>query len=454
MQEDTQPFQLLDALFEPIVIIDDKFKIIYYNHFFSTFTKASPRIIRNAQTIFKIINVEEKILQTLLATASANNQVALSQEMEIKLASDASEENLAPDRQVHASMKVIPLSTTRYILCFNVLSVEKGLHRKYREKLEELKRANGQIIQADKLATLGELSASIAHEINNPLAIAMGHGEILERVLENETIQERELVDNAYKNISEALQRIKTIVMNMKSFAHKSEEKKQYHDLISIIDKSMMLVDTPFRAAGIDLKFERPVDKFITLVNRIEMEQVIVNLLKNALDALREQSTISAAHIHGIVEIKLKKNKQDECLEILVIDNGPGIPEKIQGEIFSPFFTTKEISEGTGLGLSVSSKIVEGHHGKLQLTKSSNEGSIFTVQLPLIEVSSYVASVNALNASNDASRKKILVVDDEEKILNILSTFLEEVGHTMIGSTDPSEALEMMDKLEMDLIIT
>ncbi len=450
MQEEQKRFHLLDALFEPIVVVDAMFEIVYYNHFFSTFFRASPRIIKKAKNLFEIVKIGKHLLNELVISAKNNNQVALSKEMEIKMPSlqnvnDAEEAN-------HAVIKIIPLEgESLFIVCFNVISVEKNLHEKYRIKLNELKSAHGQIIQADKLAMLGELSASIAHEINNPLAIAMGNGEIVEQILANETnLQDRDLINKSYANILESLHRIKSIVANMKSFSHKSEEKKQYNDLVSIIDKSLLLVDAPIRSNGINIKFDRTSEKFIILSNRIEMEQVMVNLLKNSLDAIRSMKKQRP----GKVEIQIKKNSATECMEIWVIDNGPGIPTDIQKEVFSPFFTTKEFSEGTGLGLSVSTKIIERHHGKIFIQHSDEHGTTFVIQLPLLEISSYISSENILSTTNDENKKKILVVDDDEQILNVMSTFLEEDGHSMIGSTDPDEALEMMDKLQMDVIIT
>ena len=445
MKEEKNEFHLLDSLFEPIAVINKQFEIIYYNHYFSTFSKASPRVIKNAKTLLDIIHIDQTLIKDLIQKSHKYSHTERSKEIEVS-------QTTSPEHDsYHVVLKVIPLKNEKTLICFNDLSVEKMLHEKYRVQLNELKNAHGHIIQADKMATLGELSASISHEINNPLAIAIGNCEILENVFEDEdNLKSNELIDKSFSNVSEALQRIKDIIINMKSFAHKSEERKQYHDLISIINKSISLVASPFQGQNVEIKFQPTGTNFITLSNRVEMEQVMVNLLKNGLDAICSEKKRKP----GLIEIILQNNKEDECLEILIKDNGPGIPNDIQKEIFTPFFTTKDISHGTGLGLSVTNKIIEKHHGKISIYKSNSEGTTFLIKLPLLEVSSYVASKNCLYKISDDSQKKILVVDDEAKILNILNSFLMEEGHMMIGSTDPVEALEMMEKLQVDLIIT
>ena len=202
----------LDQLFEPIVIISNSNEIVYYNHQFTTFSKASPRILRKIKSLDELFENFSDIILPLIEKTSKTNNVQISSEIEIIL-----KENKLSQYVV---IKSIPINNTEIILSFNNFSVEKNLHDKYREQLEELKSAHNQIIQADKLATLGELSASLSHEINNPLAIAMGNSEILTSIIDEfEELKTNDLFIKTFNNISESLQRIKDIIINMKSFA-------------------------------------------------------------------------------------------------------------------------------------------------------------------------------------------------------------------------------------------
>src|SRR5690606_27361382 len=145
--------------------------------------------------------------------------------------------------------------------------------------------------------------------------------------------------------------------------------------------------------------------------------------------------------------------KKDNFVIIKVSDNGPGIPKEISEDIFSPFFTTKDVGEGTGLGLSICKKIVESHQGELSFTSEQGKGTTFIVKLPIIEVSSYTQSEYLMQQKN-RDGKRILVVDNEVQVLNILHTFIEEEGHVFIGSTNGNEALRFLDNINIDLIIT
>ena len=210
------------------------------------------------------------------------------------------------------------------------------------------------------------------------------------------------------------------------------------------------MVDIPYKNNHVNITYEGPKRKIISLFNQIEIEQVIINLLKNALDSTVIKNNSKNRH----VKIKLAKNIKEKCIQIDISDNGSGVDPSNLEQIFSPFYTTKTNGQGTGLGLSVSKKIIKKHTGTLFISRNSTKGSTFSIQLPMIEISSYTYNQSILNQINDENRKKILIVDDEEKILNIAHTFLEEEGHTMVGSTSPDEALDILGKLQIDMIIT
>ena len=199
----------------------------------------------------------------------------------------------------------------------------------------------------------------------------------------------------------------------------------------------------------IDIETNFPKSKIIALVNKLEIEQVFVNLLKNAADSLTEHKVGE-----GKIKISMTRNNESNCTEVTVTDNGPGIPQDIQDEIFNPFFTTKKIGKGTGLGLSITHKLVEKHQGKLFLKESKGSGATFVLQLPILEMGNFALNEQFLHELADTKMKKILVVDDEVEILNVMDGFIREAGHVLVGSTGGEDALRVLQQLEFDLVIT
>ncbi|MBT3585637.1 MAG: hybrid sensor histidine kinase/response regulator, partial [Halobacteriovoraceae bacterium] len=187
----------------------------------------------------------------------------------------------------------------------------------------------------------------------------------------------------------------------------------------------------------------------ICLINKIEIEQVLVNLIKNSIDALMDSITEAPK-----INLSILKNIEKNCIELLVSDNGPGVPAEIKDKIFTPFFTTKKVGKGTGLGMAITKKLVEKHQGHIFLEDSESGGTTFTLQLPLIEMSSYTQNDQFLSSLSNQEKFKILVVDDEPQILNVLDTFLKDDGHIFIGSTGGEEALSILKKIDIDLIFT
>ncbi|MFW5871731.1 MAG: hybrid sensor histidine kinase/response regulator [bacterium] len=445
----SEHLQLFDNLFEPILILRPDGEIIYFNHYLVTFAKLPPRILREASHWNDVLSCQNYNLQDLLNQAKSDNKIALTPETSIKWASKDKSNKIGA--QAIAVMKAIPITVNNemmIVLCFNDLSVEKTLYDKYRQQYEELKETHSQIIQADKLSTLGELTASISHEISNPLTIASGNVEVIELTLQQQKEEVSTIVSSALNNVKESLTRLEDIIKNMKDFLYQAEDKKEYYHLEEVVDHSIELVKPFFEEANIKLVKEVEGNNHITMINKVRIEQVIVNLLKNALDALVENKVAN-----GNVVIKLAKDSLKRHDIITVSDNGPGINQDLHDKIFSPFFTTKEMGNGTGLGLSISSKIVEAHQGKLQLSKAQKGETTFTLTLPSLELSSY--SVNeSLSQSRGKNGKKILVVDNEVQILNVLNTFFQDEDLIFIGSNSGEEALRFLDEIDIDVIIT
>lgn len=433
-------FSYLDHLFEPVAIVDKNFDIIYYNNYFVTFIRSSPRLIKKTPAICDVLIFDNFDFKNSLKESLKSKEGSLSPEVNLKLE--------GPDLDCTVVLKTVLIGVDTLMICLNDVSVETQLHDKYRSQLVELRSSHEQLLQTDKLATIGQLTAGISHEINNPLTVALGGSQNIEFFLEAAKVDLAE-VSISNKMILESLKKVVDIISNMKSFVHKSEDQKEYCDVSDLILNGIKLVQNGWAKNNVEFNNITPEEAKLCLINKIELEQVIVNLLQNAVDALEEAQTKNPE-----ITISLDTNIDENCLELFVKDNGPGIPLEIQEEIFKPFFTTKKVGKGTGLGMAISERLIHKFRGSIEIKESNAKGTTFVVQLPLIEDSSISHNSRLVdNLSNDTV-KTILVVDDEPQILNIMEKFIQEAGHLFIGSSGGEEALKLLSDVEVDVIIS
>jgi two-component system, NtrC family, sensor kinase len=235
------------------------------------------------------------------------------------------------------------------------------------EDITEFKQLLEQTIQSEKLAEVGRLSAGIAHEVNNPLAVISYAAQLLLRE-DPLSASQRELVER----IDSEVDRLKTLTGGLLSFSRAGETRKRETDLNEVLRDVLRLVRYELTKRSIAL--QESYETLPTLVaDPNKLKQVFINLVMNATQAMGEQGTLSIATVlvnGGEVEAR-------------VGDSGPGIPEAILSQIFDPFFTTKKEGEGTGLGLYICRTIVEEHDGRLQVESAPGKGTCFRVVLPL-----------------------------------------------------------------------
>ena len=235
------------------------------------------------------------------------------------------------------------------------------------------KQAEAQVIQTAKLATLGEMATSVAHELNQPLnVIRMAAGNVLRKL-------EKGKADPTYLNdklerIASQTERAAAIIDHMRMFGRKADEKPTELDPREMVRGALDLMGEQLRLAEIGVSLDLPETCPPVLGHRVQMEQVILNLLTNARDAVGANE--------NEMKIALAVGGDDEDVRITVSDNGGGIPEKILGRIFEPFFTTKEMGKGTGLGLSVSYGIIRDMGGTIE-AENAGGGAKFTITLPV-----------------------------------------------------------------------
>jgi len=249
------------------------------------------------------------------------------------------------------------------------LSIRVGF--RYRAEVTQLSKG---LIQNSKMAALGEMSAGVAHEINNPLAIIMTCVSNVKIILRNEESYKK--VEPALDKINTASSRIARIVQGLLNFS-RPENTGQFRpvDLREIVTEALSLCTEKFKIEGIRLTYNPPDRAFMINCDRYQILQILINLLNNAYDASKSSPQPA---------IELKVFEKGKSAIFSISDSGPGIPVEIENKIMQPFFTTKEIGKGTGLGLSISLGLAKSHGGSLYLEREVSK-SCFQLQLPLVE---------------------------------------------------------------------
>ncbi len=226
-----------------------------------------------------------------------------------------------------------------------------------------------QIAQADKLASLGQLSAGVAHEINNPMGIILGYTQLLlrEEAPDSEKYSDLKIIEKHVKNC-------KAIVEDLLSFSRSSKTEEKNHNIHAIIDEVLNFVKQHAEVEHLEIIRRYDEEIPVILLDEKKIKQVFINLIINASHAIGGSGTI---------EIRTNYDKPSEFIRVQVIDSGYGISKTDMKRIFDPFFTTKPTGEGTGLGLSVSYGIIKNHGGEITVESELGQGSTFTVILPV-----------------------------------------------------------------------
>jgi signal transduction histidine kinase/CheY-like chemotaxis protein len=303
---------------------------------------------------------------------------------------------------------------------------------------QKLDGAVAQLLQAEKLTALGELVAGVAHEINNPLTSILGYGQLL--LLQELPPEARRRLDLI---VSEA-DRAGRIVRNLLAFARKQPPETKYLGPNGVIEKTLELKAYHFRSSQIEVTKDLDPELPRTMLDFHQMQQVLLNLLNNAEQAMAESGRGG--------RIRVSTRRVADRIELRVTDSGPGIPPGIQARIFEPFFTTKKEGKGTGLGLSLCFGIVREHQGVIRAESAPGEGGTFIVELPI--VAEREAAPAAAGAAPAGKGLKILVVDDEASIQSFLVDLLSKLGHRVDTASDVPEALRKIAADGHDLVIS
>ncbi|MDQ6661248.1 MAG: ATP-binding protein [Chloroflexota bacterium] len=255
----------------------------------------------------------------------------------------------------------------------HIMSDLKETTAEVQRREQELREKQEQLVQAGKLATLGELTTGVAHELNNPLNnIGLFIGNVIDLIELGKADPQRILheMHNAMQQVHKATE----IISHLRTFGRAASVSREPVLIYQIIQRALSLMYEQLRLRQIDIQLSFPSENIVVLGNPIQLEQVFINLLSNARDAM-----IDVQHklitIHCFVK--------SENVEISVSDTGSGIPEGLEQKIFDPFFTTKEVGAGTGLGLSITYGIIQEHQGSITVENYPGQGALFLIQLPL-----------------------------------------------------------------------
>ncbi|RMF83350.1 MAG: GAF domain-containing protein, partial [Nitrospinota bacterium] len=288
------------------------------------------------------------------------------------------------------------------------------LYENLQRQMEELKDAQRQLIQSEKMAAMGHLVSGVAHELNNPLASVIGFTELLLRREQDRTKSEETL-----RLIHREAMRATKIVQNLLTFSRRHKPEKRYIDINEVIEKTLELRAYAFRTHHIRVIKHLDPSLPRTMADFHQIQQVILNIFNNAEQAMLE------AHGRGTLTLVTQAVTDPQagesslptpCIRITISDDGPGIAEEHLRQIFDPFFTTKEAGKGTGLGLSVSYSIIQEHGGQLYASSSPGQGATFVIELPIQAQEEDLSPAPSSPASSEQvfTHKRVLVVEDEE----------------------------------------
>ena len=251
----------------------------------------------------------------------------------------------------------------------------RTLEERVEQKTRELKRAHEHALHTEKMASIGKMAAVLAHEINNPLSGILTYAKLLHKWIDHEdgSLNRRQDICDSLDLIASESRRCGDLVKNLLTFSRATPMNLQATDLNRVIDQSLRLVQHQLDLGSIQVQMELDLDLPLVHCDGAQIEQVLLALVMNAIDAMPQG---------GNLWLTTKAQREKNQVQIVVRDDGGGIPPEILPRIFEPFLTTKETGRGVGLGLAISHSILERHNGSIEVQSELGRGTTFTVSLP------------------------------------------------------------------------
>ncbi|MGH7315380.1 MAG: hybrid sensor histidine kinase/response regulator, partial [Candidatus Rokuibacteriota bacterium] len=328
----------------------------------------------------------------------------------------------------------------------------KRLYEEAHQRLRELQDTQAQLLQAGKLSAVGQLVSGVAHELNNPLSVVIGYGQLL---------LTRKLPDDARRPIELIVAqggRMAKIIQGLLLFSRQRKPERRAMDVREVIGQILTLRETQLALSSIRVEADFGADVPRAEGDPHQLQQVFLNLILNAEQAILG-SGVGGRRTGDRIRVGTSARRVGDATRVIVqvADNGPGIPPAVLPRVFEPFFTTKKVGEGTGLGLSVSYGIVEQHGGRLSV-ESEPGRTVFTLELPVAPARTQTASAAAETAAGRGPAlgkgRRALVVDDEPDIVDVVTTVLDRQGWRVDVATGGRAALDRLRQTRYDLILS
>ncbi len=298
---------------------------------------------------------------------------------------------------------------------------------------EDLRRTQEQLLQSEKMSAMGQLISGVAHELNNPLTAILGYAQLLE----HEPLGEhaRDFIDKLFKQA----QRTQRLVQNLLSFARQRKPEKKEVDIRRVLEDTLALREYDLKLHNIVVEWAGDELLPAVVADAHQMEQVFLNIINNAVDAMLEQFP------GGRLRVKINRQDGQVCAEFH--DSGPGIREPKR--VFDPFYTTKSIGKGTGLGLSICYGIVKEHGGDIIAINHPEGGALFRVLLP----ASTEKPAETAPALHVPLSGHVLLVDDERAVLEFEREVLSGAGAQVVAVSNGEEAIRRLEQDSFDLML-
>ena len=320
--------------------------------------------------------------------------------------------------------------------------------------ITELKEMEADLRQAQKMESVGTLAGGVAHDFNNILSIILGNAE-----LAVDDLGANHPAISRIKEIRTASLRAKGVIQHLLNFSRKTEVARGILNMARLLEESMTLLRSTI-PSNIELRASVREENCHISADSNQIHQVIMNLCTNACQAMMEtggtieialqQVCVEDGHWHAVRSLP-----PGDYLELAIRDNGPGIPEPLMERIFDPYFTTKEVGQGTGLGLSVVQGIVQGHNGFIHVQSRQGQGSAFLILFPSALPADHRPDIDAGDEPATRGVESVLVVDDESGVAEVLRQFLRRLGYQVDVETDPVMAAGLFSGEPVyDLLIT
>jgi DNA-binding response OmpR family regulator len=332
-------------------------------------------------------------------------------------------------------------------------------HEELRDAYERLRSTQAQLVQASKLASLGELVAGVAHELNNPLAIILGNAELLPTLADEEDRR-------AVQQIIEAAQRGRRVVQSLVTFARHGKVEADWHSPTDLLDRVLDLKRAAFHTG--DLSLQVVYDPIVPMLmcDGPQIQQALLNVLINAEQALvgrrNPRLLIQVYPACGPVEppgvlpdlTRASGPLEGERMVVIdIADNGPGLPNKVIDRLFEPFVTTRPVGQGTGMGLAISYAIVTQQGGTLQVTSEPGRGATIRIALPVEHKLALPAPAPDAPAAAEQRPGRVLVIDDEPAIVDLVTRLLKRNGYIVAGVPQARLAFDELQRQLYDTVL-